>query len=67
MFSVFLHFHINVFSVNVICKICVDIKSLILQIHFRQEHHLCENEACIAKKFVVFTTESELKVKSLPP
>lgn len=32
-----------------------------LEIHFRQEHHLCENEACIAKKFVVFTTESELK------
>ncbi|KAL4636454.1 hypothetical protein ACB092_03G009800 [Castanea dentata] len=32
-----------------------------LEIHFRQDHHLCENEACIAKKFVVFTNESELK------
>lgn len=36
-----------------------------LEIHFRQDHHICENEACIAKKFVVFTNESELKVTSL--
>ncbi|XVF41713.1 hypothetical protein PTKIN_Ptkin01aG0302100 [Pterospermum kingtungense] len=32
-----------------------------MEIHFRQEHHLCEDEACLAKKFVVFATESELK------
>uniref|UniRef100_A0A2N9EWQ1 RING-type domain-containing protein n=1 Tax=Fagus sylvatica TaxID=28930 RepID=A0A2N9EWQ1_FAGSY len=39
------------------CRLCLEGR----KIHFRQEHHLCENEACIAKKFVVFTTESELK------
>ncbi|CAA6663625.1 unnamed protein product [Spirodela intermedia] len=32
-----------------------------LEIHFRQEHHLCENEACLAKKFIVFSSDSELK------
>ncbi|XVF31518.1 hypothetical protein REPUB_Repub16aG0152900 [Reevesia pubescens] len=32
-----------------------------MEIHFRQEHHLCEYEACLAKKFVVFATEFELK------
>ncbi|KAK6242921.1 hypothetical protein QUC31_009330 [Theobroma cacao] len=32
-----------------------------MEIHFRQEHHLCEDEACLAKKFIVFATESELK------
>ncbi|CAA7400110.1 unnamed protein product [Spirodela intermedia] len=32
-----------------------------LEIHFRQEHHLCENEACLAKKFIVFPSDSELK------
>ncbi|KAJ8623522.1 hypothetical protein MRB53_032051 [Persea americana] len=32
-----------------------------LEIHFRQEHFLCENEACLAKKFIVFQSESEMK------
>ncbi|KAA8536698.1 hypothetical protein F0562_029176 [Nyssa sinensis] len=32
-----------------------------LEIHFRREHFLCEDEACLAKKFIVFTTESEMK------
>ncbi|XP_021281639.1 E3 ubiquitin-protein ligase HEL2-like [Herrania umbratica] len=32
-----------------------------MEIHFRQEHHLCEDEACLAKKFIVFASESELK------
>ncbi|XVE89506.1 hypothetical protein DITRI_Ditri20bG0002200 [Diplodiscus trichospermus] len=32
-----------------------------MEVHFRQVHHLCEDEACLAKKFVVFSTESELK------
>ncbi|KAJ4956912.1 hypothetical protein NE237_013695 [Protea cynaroides] len=32
-----------------------------LEIHFRREHFLCEDEACLAKKFIVFPTESELK------
>ncbi|KAF5952203.1 hypothetical protein HYC85_010147 [Camellia sinensis] len=30
-------------------------------IHFRQEHFLCEDEACLEKKFIVFATESEMK------
>ncbi|PWA53141.1 zinc finger, RING-type, Zinc finger, C2H2-like protein [Artemisia annua] len=32
-----------------------------LEIHFRQEHFLCEDEACLTKKFVVFTSEGEMK------
>ncbi|KAJ9187929.1 hypothetical protein P3X46_003340 [Hevea brasiliensis] len=32
-----------------------------LEIHFRREHFLCEDEACLAKKFVVFQTEAEIK------
>ncbi|KAL7583974.1 hypothetical protein Lser_V15G41497 [Lactuca serriola] len=32
-----------------------------LEIHFRQEHHLCEDESCLSKKFVVFPSEAEMK------
>ncbi|KOM39364.1 hypothetical protein LR48_Vigan03g274600 [Vigna angularis] len=32
-----------------------------LYIHFRKEHFLCEDEACLAKKFVVFQSEAEMK------
>ncbi|XP_020700661.2 E3 ubiquitin-protein ligase hel2-like isoform X2 [Dendrobium catenatum] len=32
-----------------------------LEVHFRQEHFLCEHEACLAKKFVVFQSEAEMK------
>ncbi|KAL8252900.1 hypothetical protein R6Q59_036593 [Mikania micrantha] len=32
-----------------------------LEIHFRQEHFLCEDEACLSKKFVVFPSEAEMK------
>ncbi|XP_015570596.1 uncharacterized protein LOC8274951 isoform X3 [Ricinus communis] len=32
-----------------------------LEIHFRQEHFLCEDAACLEKKFIVFATESEMK------
>ncbi|KAG6699911.1 hypothetical protein I3842_08G085300 [Carya illinoinensis] len=32
-----------------------------LEIHFRQEHFLCEDEACLAKKFIVFPSEEALK------
>ncbi|KAL5700681.1 RING-type E3 ubiquitin transferase [Ranunculus cassubicifolius] len=32
-----------------------------LEMHFRSTHFLCENEACLAKKFIVFTSESEMK------
>ncbi|KAK6260389.1 hypothetical protein SCA6_014863 [Theobroma cacao] len=31
------------------------------QIHFRRDHYLCEDEACLAKKFIVFQSEAELK------
>lgn len=33
------------------------------QIHFRSNHSLCEDESCLAKKFVVFQSETELKVR----
>lgn len=32
-----------------------------LEIHFRREHFLCEDEACLSKKFVVFQNEAEMK------
>ncbi|XP_022148262.1 E3 ubiquitin-protein ligase HEL2 [Momordica charantia] len=32
-----------------------------LEIHFRQAHFLCEDEACLAKKFIVFQSEGEMK------
>ncbi|XP_021623273.1 E3 ubiquitin-protein ligase ZNF598 isoform X3 [Manihot esculenta] len=32
-----------------------------LEIHFRQGHFLCEDEGCLAKKFIVFAAESEMK------
>ncbi|MCL7050782.1 hypothetical protein MKW94_026828 [Papaver nudicaule] len=32
-----------------------------LEIHFRQQHCLCEDDACLAKKFIVFQSESEMK------
>lgn len=32
------------------------------QTHFRHEHFLCEDEACLAKKFIVFQSESDIKV-----
>ncbi|XP_041994402.1 E3 ubiquitin-protein ligase ZNF598-like isoform X2 [Salvia splendens] len=32
-----------------------------LEIHFRRDHFLCEDESCLAKKFVVFISESEIK------
>ncbi|KAG0502252.1 hypothetical protein HPP92_002324 [Vanilla planifolia] len=32
-----------------------------LEKHFRHEHFLCENEACLEKKFVVFRSEVEMK------
>jgi hypothetical protein len=34
-------------------------------IHFRQEHFLCEDKVCLAKQFIVFAIESELKVISI--
>jgi hypothetical protein len=32
-----------------------------LEAHFRSEHHLCEDEECLAKKFVVFNLQLELQ------
>ncbi|KAL3827743.1 hypothetical protein ACJIZ3_016545 [Penstemon smallii] len=32
-----------------------------LEVHFRHDHFLCEDEGCLAKKFTVFQSESELK------
>lgn len=54
----------SVFSESLYLRFVLTSK-VILQIHFRQEHNLCEDETCLAKKFVVFATEFELKVTSL--
>ncbi|KAK4798926.1 hypothetical protein SAY86_024291 [Trapa natans] len=32
-----------------------------LEIHFRHEHFLCEDEGCLAKKFIAFQSEAEMK------
>ena len=32
-----------------------------LEEHFRDDHHLCPHHSCMEKKFVVFTSEHELK------
>lgn len=32
-----------------------------LETHFRHDHYLCEDEGCLAKKFIVFQSEAELK------
>lgn len=32
-----------------------------LEIHFRKDHFLCEDEACLVKKFIVFQSEQEFK------
>jgi hypothetical protein len=29
--------------------------------HFRKDHFLCEDEACLAKKFIVFQSDTEIK------
>lgn len=34
------------------------------QVHFRRDHFLCEDETCLAKKFIVFQIEAELKVNT---
>ncbi|KAK8650632.1 hypothetical protein V6N13_140264 [Hibiscus sabdariffa] len=49
------------------CHICQSFKVewnseiCLLQIHFRRDHYLCEDEACLAKKFTVFRSVAELK------
>ncbi|TYH43336.1 hypothetical protein ES332_D11G121500v1 [Gossypium tomentosum] len=32
-----------------------------LEIHFLRDHYLCEDETCLAEKFIVFQSEAELK------
>lgn len=32
-----------------------------LEKHFKDEHHICQNQECLDRKFVVFSTEQELK------
>jgi hypothetical protein len=32
-----------------------------LEHHFRDEHHMCEHESCLEQKFIVFSTEQQLK------
>ncbi|KAK6118146.1 hypothetical protein DH2020_048130 [Rehmannia glutinosa] len=40
------------------CSLCLEGR----KIHFRREHFLCEDEGCLAKKFIVFLSEAELKI-----
>ncbi|KAH9730958.1 RING-type E3 ubiquitin transferase [Citrus sinensis] len=40
------------------CSLCLEGR----KIHFRRDHFLCEDEACLAKKFVVFQSEAEMKI-----
>ncbi|KAF8394729.1 hypothetical protein HHK36_020946 [Tetracentron sinense] len=39
------------------CSLCLEGR----KIHFRRDHFLCEDEACLAKKFIVFQSETEMK------
>ncbi|KAK9747570.1 hypothetical protein RND81_02G001000 [Saponaria officinalis] len=32
-----------------------------LETHYRHDHHLCEDEECLSKKFIVFLTAEDLK------
>uniref|UniRef100_A0A804RCR8 C2H2-type domain-containing protein n=1 Tax=Zea mays TaxID=4577 RepID=A0A804RCR8_MAIZE len=32
-----------------------------IELHFREDHFLCEDEACLEKKFVVFLSKAQLK------
>uniref|UniRef100_A0ACD5TPI1 Uncharacterized protein n=1 Tax=Avena sativa TaxID=4498 RepID=A0ACD5TPI1_AVESA len=32
-----------------------------LEMHFRKDHFLCEDEACLVKKFIVFQSDQEIK------
>lgn len=48
---------------NLITVLIIEHRSMyFLQSHFRQGHFLCEDESCLAKKFVVFQSEAEMKV-----
>ena len=40
---------------------------VVSQIHFRRDHFLCDDDGCLAKKFIVFQTEAELKVIEKAP
>ena len=52
--------------VTFLCYLChflielLDVNSI--QMHFRKDHFLCEDDACLAKKFVVFQSDAEIKV-----
>lgn len=32
-----------------------------LEVHFQHDHHMCRHQTCLEQKFVVFSTEQELK------
>ncbi|MFQ6658712.1 hypothetical protein Gotur_027847 [Gossypium turneri] len=47
------------------CEFCkspfYDYGNHLPQIHFLRDHYLCEDETCLAEKFIVFQSEAELK------
>jgi hypothetical protein len=65
-YILFAHFLVTCFLLYVMVTLSflINIRDFMSQIHFRQEHYLCEDEACLARKFIVFATEFELKVIS---
>ncbi|KAK1291482.1 hypothetical protein QJS10_CPB17g00905 [Acorus calamus] len=42
----------------IMCNLCLEGR----KIHFRREHLLCDDEACLAKKFIVFQSEANMKM-----
>ncbi|GAB2271094.1 hypothetical protein Dimus_005943 [Dionaea muscipula] len=36
-----------------------------LENHFRKDNFLCEDETCLAKKFIVFQSDTELKAHGI--
>ncbi|KAK8611909.1 hypothetical protein V6N13_131947 [Hibiscus sabdariffa] len=57
----------NLEARGLLCFFCFSFKvkwnseNCLPQIHFRQHHYLCEDEACLTKKFTVFRSVAELK------
>jgi hypothetical protein len=62
--ALFMHLHIDHFTCHICDKDGIKYRYYqnynSLEKHFRQEHHLCDNQTCIQKRFIVFASEFEL-------
>jgi hypothetical protein len=45
---------------GMIALFLINTPNFISHIHFHQEHFLCEDEACLAKQFIVFVIEGDI-------